>query len=92
MFVGSLALDTFLRRPTTGNARSSPRYPEDTVLMSGWLLGEEYLTRKAAVVDTKYKKGRIILIGISCQSRAQSHGTYKFLLNALLYPKRGISR
>ncbi len=62
-------------------------YPEDEILMSGWLLGEEYLARKAAVVDTKWKDGRIILIGIRCQSRAQSHGTYKFLLNALLYPK-----
>jgi hypothetical protein len=62
-------------------------YPENNVLMSGWLLGEELLTRKAAVVDTKYKDGRIILIGIRCQNRAQTHGTYKFLLNALLYPE-----
>jgi hypothetical protein len=61
-------------------------YPEDEILMSGWLLGEEHLARKAAVVDTKWKDGRIILIGIRCQNRAQSHGTYKFLLNALLYP------
>ena len=54
--------------------------------MSGWLLGEDYLARKAAVVDTKYKKGRVILIGVPCQNRAQAHGTYKFLLNGLLYP------
>jgi hypothetical protein len=38
-------------------------------------------------VDTQYQKGRIVLIGIRCQHRAQSHGTYKFLLNALLYPR-----
>jgi hypothetical protein len=61
-------------------------YPEDNLLMSGWLLGGEMIARKAAVVDTKYKDGRIILIGIRAQSRAQAHGTYKFLLNALLYP------
>ncbi|MCJ7586430.1 MAG: M14 family metallopeptidase [Candidatus Aminicenantes bacterium] len=62
-------------------------YPEEGVLMSGWLLGEDVIARKAAVVDFQYKKGRIILIGIVSQSRAQSHGTYKFLLNALLYPQ-----
>ena len=85
MFVNSLALDTF--SPSFDwDRKVVAAYPEDEVLLSGWLLGEEYLTRKAAVVDTKYKDGRIILIGIRCQNRAQSHGTYKFLLNALLYP------
>jgi hypothetical protein len=85
MFVNSLALDTF-SPPFDWDRKVVAAYPEDEVLLSGWLLGEEYLTRKAAVVDTKYKDGRIILIGVRCQNRAQSHGTYKFLLNALLYP------
>jgi hypothetical protein len=62
-------------------------YPEKDVLLSGWLLGEDMIARKAAVVDTRYQKGHIILIGIACQSRAQAHGTYKFLLNSLLYPQ-----
>jgi hypothetical protein len=62
-------------------------FPEDDILLSGWLLGEDVLARKAAVVDITHKKGHIILIGIRCQHRAQSHGTYKFLLNALLYPE-----
>ncbi len=85
MFVNSMALDTF--SPSYDwDRKVVASYPEDEVLLSGWLLGEEYLTRKAAVVDTKYKDGRIILIGIRCQNRAQAHGTYKFLLNALLYP------
>jgi len=85
MFVNSLALDTY--SPSfEWDRRVVAAYPEDEILMSGWLLGEEYLARKAAVVDTKYKEGRIVLIGVRCQNRAQSHGTYKFLLNALLYP------
>ena len=62
-------------------------FPEDDILLSGWLLGEDVLARKAAVVDVLHKKGHIILIGIRCQHRAQSHGSYKFLLNALLYPE-----
>jgi len=86
MFVNSLALDTF-SPPYGWDRKVVAAYPEDEILMSGWLLGEEYLARKAAVVDTKWKDGRIILIGVRCQSRAQSHGTYKFLLNALLYPE-----
>jgi hypothetical protein len=62
-------------------------YPVDNILMSGWLLGEDKIARKPALVDFTYKKGHIILIGFRCQHRAQTHGTYKFLLNALLYPK-----
>ena len=61
-------------------------YPKENILLSGWLLGEDIIARKPALVDVKYKKGHIILIGFRCQHRAQSHGTYKFLLNALLYP------
>jgi hypothetical protein len=86
MFVNSLALDTF-SPPYEWDRKVVATYPADEILLSGWLLGEEYLSRKAAIVDTQWKKGRIILIGIRCQNRAQSHGTYKFLLNALLYPE-----
>ena len=85
MFVNSLAFDTF-SPGYDWDRKVVATYPPDEILMSGWLLGEEYLSRKAAVVDTKWKDGRVILIGVRCQSRAQSHGTYKFLLNALLYP------
>ena len=85
MFVRSLAFSTSLPA-YDWDRRVVASYPKDQILLSGWLLGEEYLARKAAVVDTRYKKGRIILIGIRCQHRAESHGTYKFLLNALLYP------
>jgi hypothetical protein len=89
------AAAVFADSPILGTRIPSPEwdrkvvaaYPESDVLLSGWLLGEDVIARKAAVVDTKCKTGRIILIGFPCQSRAQSHGTYKFLLNALLYPQ-----
>jgi hypothetical protein len=85
MFVRSLAMDTSLP-PYDWDRKVVASYPAEDILLSGWLLGPEVIARKAAVVDTQYKKGRIILIGIRCQHRAESHGTYKFLLNALLYP------
>jgi len=69
------------------NRQVVANYPKKNILLSGWLLGEDIIARRASVVDAKYKKGHIILIGFPCQSRAQSHGTYKFLFNALLYPE-----
>ncbi len=86
VFSDSPALNTWI--PTAEWDRQVvASYPDSDVLLSGWLLGEDLIARKAAVVDTQYKKGRIILIGIPCQNRAETHGTYKFLLNALLYPQ-----
>jgi hypothetical protein len=86
MFSRSLAMST--RVPSGEWDRTVvASYPKEDILLSGWLLGEDQLARKAAVVDLKHNKGHIVLIGFRCQHRAQSHGTYKFLLNALLYPQ-----
>ncbi len=86
VFSDSLAMSTSL--PSGDWNRSVvASFPKEGVLLSGWLLGEEYLSRRAAVVDTTFKSGHIILIGIHSQLRAQAHGTYKFVLNALLYPE-----
>ncbi len=86
MFVNSLAFETRIP-PADWQRKVVANYAEKNVLLSGWLLGEDMIARKAAVVDLSYKKGKMILIGIRSQHRAQSHGTYKFLLNALLYPE-----
>jgi len=86
MFARSLVMDTWVPSGEW-DRKVVASFPEEDILVSGWLLGENMIARKAAVVDTKYKEGHIILIGIRCQHRAQSHGTYKFLLNALLYPQ-----
>jgi hypothetical protein len=86
MFYRSLALKT--RIPSGDwDRRVVANYPKENILLSGWLLGEDVIARRVAVVDAKYKQGHIILIGFRCQHRAQSHGTYKFLLNSLLYPE-----
>ena len=87
LFNQSLALDTWAPTSSKTNRKVVAYYPEDNILLSGWLLGEEYLSRKAAVVDVKSGQGHIALIGFRAQHRAQSHGTYKLLLNALFYPE-----
>jgi hypothetical protein len=86
MFASSLAFETWAPNPEW-DRRVVARFPEKNVLASGWLLGEEMIARKAAVVDVRYQKGHIVLIGIRCQHRAQAYGTYKLLLNSLLYPE-----
>ncbi len=87
VFSDSVAMTTWAPTSTEWDRRVVASYSEEGVLLSGWLLGEDMIARKAAVVDARHKKGHIILIGVTSQMRAQSHGTYKFLLNALLYPQ-----
>ncbi len=60
------------------------RYVERELLQSGWLIGEEKLARRAAVVTAKVGEGKVVLIGFPAQHRAQMHGTYKLLFNALV--------
>ena len=59
-------------------------YPERDILQSGWLVGEEHLSSRAAVVSVTYGKGRVILYGFRVQFRATTHGTFKLLFNGLL--------
>lgn len=59
------------------------RYPTNNLLKSGFLLGEDYLFRRASIVDVKQKKGHVVLFGFKVQNRHQTFGTFKFLFNAI---------
>jgi hypothetical protein len=59
-------------------------YPESELLQSGWLIGEEMLRRKAALIEARLGDGKVVLVGFRAQHRAQTHGTYKILFNCLL--------
>jgi hypothetical protein len=86
MFFRSVAYSTRLPLSADWDRKVIASYPGDKVLLRGWVHGEDRLTRRAAVVDAGYQNGRVILIGFRTQHRGQTHGTYKFLFNALLYP------
>jgi hypothetical protein len=58
-------------------------YPESDIKSSGWLIGESYLSRKPALVVAKEGSGKAVLYAFRPQFRAQTHGTFKLIFNAL---------
>ena len=59
------------------------RYHDRDLLRGGWLDGEKHLVGQAALLDVGYGKGHVTMIGFRAQNRAQAHGTFKVLFNAL---------
>ncbi len=68
----------------SADVRRVVTYRDRDLLESGWLLGEEAITGKAAMVSVAHGEGQIVMIGFRAQHRAQTHGTYKLLFNALV--------
>jgi hypothetical protein len=60
-------------------------YTAQQPLRSGWILGEKLLDRRAALVEVRSGKGRVILVGFRCQFRGQTYGTFRVLFNAAYY-------
>jgi len=86
-------LGLFLARNQAYGVESTPHghkmqiiaeFPERDLLQSGWLIGEGLIAEKAAMVSAEYGEGRVVLIGFRAQHRAQTHGTFKLVFNALL--------
>jgi hypothetical protein len=89
-FVNSLALE-----PVPSFTKMRPtvvvRYPGSDILKSGWLHGESYLANKVAVAEVRLGKGRMVLLPLRVQHRAQTHGTFKLLFNSVLTSSPGIN-
>jgi hypothetical protein len=66
-------------------AKAVAKYPDNHLLKSGFLLGEKKIASKASVIDVPIGKGHVILIGFDAINRAQAHGTFKILFNAILW-------
>ena len=59
------------------------RYSDTVLLESGWIRGEELIRDKPAIAEVDYGDGKIVLLGFGVQRRAQSHGTFRLLFNAI---------
>jgi len=84
LFVGNN--DVYQVVPTAKNdqVQRIATYVDRDLLQSGWLLGEDVIAEKAAIVSVKMKKGKVVMIGFRPQHRVQTHGTFKFVFNALV--------
>jgi hypothetical protein len=59
------------------------RYPNQDIVASGWLRGEDVMAGRAAVVSVDLNPGRVVLFGLRPQHRGQTHATFPMLFNAL---------
>jgi hypothetical protein len=60
-------------------------YPDESLLLSGWMIGDERIREKAAALHVTYGEGRIFLFGFNVHNRAQARSTTKMFFNALLH-------
>jgi hypothetical protein len=58
-------------------------FDSPTPLRSGWAWGQHYLDKGVAALEARVGRGRVVLFGPEILHRAQPHGTFKFLFNAL---------
>ncbi len=82
-FTNSMALEAV---PSFSSMKSSivVRYPSSDILMSGWLQGESHLYNKVGAAEVRLGSGRMILLPLRVQQRAQPYGTFKLLFNSIL--------
>ena len=60
-------------------------FPDESLLLSGWIMGDELIRKKPIALDISFEKGKIILFGFNVHNRAQSYSTFKLLFNAIIY-------
>ncbi len=63
--------------------KSVAKYAEKDLLLSGWILGEQYAQGKTAIAESDFGKGKLILFAFRPQHRGQTFVTFPFIFNAL---------
>jgi len=82
---------TFSMNPgaEAAGVRAVGRFDSDAPLKSGWSWGGHHLEGGVGVLEADYGEGKIFIFGPKITFRSQSHGTFKFLFNALHYGAAG---
>ncbi|KGB55972.1 Zinc carboxypeptidase [Sphingopyxis sp. LC81] len=70
-------------KPGAAGVQVPVRFAGVPKLRSGWAHGLERLDGAAAIVEVDRGKGRIVLFGPEVALRAQTHGAFKLLFNAI---------
>ena len=60
-------------------------YPDEPLLLSGWMIGDERIREKGAVLDISMGEGRVLAFGFNVHNRAQARSTMRLFFNALMY-------
>ena len=63
------------------------RYGSGDPLLSGWVLGQEHVAGKPALVEVAAGEGSVVLFGFPPNYRGQTIATWPLLFNALSYKK-----
>jgi hypothetical protein len=58
-------------------------FDSPTPLHSGWAWGQKYLDGGVVAIDAPVGRGHLVLYGPEILQRAQPHGTFKLLFNAI---------
>lgn len=76
----------FQTRPAAGETLRTvaARFPDEPLVLSGWLRGEERLRRRAAVVEVRRGAGRAVLFAFAPYFRGQTRAAFPLLFNAVL--------
>jgi hypothetical protein len=71
----------FFGAPT---AKVAAMFGDTNPLLSGWIQGEAAIFHKIGAASLPYGQGKLVLLPLAVQRRAQTHGTFKLLFNPLM--------
>jgi hypothetical protein len=75
----------FAFAPGSSGLAAVAAFDSKTPLRSGWAWGQHYLEGGLLVVEATAGRGRVVLVGPEIIKRAQPHGTFPLLFNAIHY-------
>jgi Predicted carboxypeptidase len=80
------AWDSTLSFPSASDGGAFALYPDENPLLSGWIVEDAVIRRKAAGAMFRVGKGRVVVYGFDVIFRGQPHMGFPLLFNAL-YPQ-----